>query len=145
MGFKEAVRTCLNKYATFSGRASRSEYWYFSLFVTLVAVILGGMGALLLGPDPDNPSAASLVLFIGVGVFYLAMFLPLIGVGVRRLHDRNMSGWWFLGFLVLGSIPFVGFLFSIAWFVISVLKGTDGDNRFGPDPLQIQNRAAVFA
>lgn len=55
MGFKEAVRTCLNKYATFSGRASRSEYWYFSLFVTLVAVILGGMGALLLGPDPDNP------------------------------------------------------------------------------------------
>lgn len=145
MGFKEAVQTCLNKYVTFSGRASRSEYWYFALFVFLVALVLGGIGFASMNFDTQQPTVVSYIFFGALGIFYLGVFLPTISALVRRFHDRNMSGWWVLGLILLGMIPFVGFLASIASFVITVLKGTDGDNRFGPDPLKMQNRAEVFA
>ncbi len=145
MGFKEAIRTCLNKYVTFSGRASRSEYWYFYLFIMLVALVLGGIGFAAMDFDRQEPTAVSIIFFGALGIFYLGILLPLISVQVRRFHDRNISGWWFLGLIVLGAVPFVGILASIAAFVITVLKGTDGDNRFGPDPLKMQNRAEVFA
>lgn len=145
MGFKEAIRTCLNKYATFSGRASRSEYWYFVLFVSLVAGVLVGIGFAAMNFETQEPSTLSVIFFGAAGLFYLGVLLPMISALVRRFHDRNISGWWVLGLIVLGAVPFVGFLASIASFVISVLKGTDGDNKFGPDPLKMQNRAEVFA
>ncbi len=152
MGFSEAVRTCLKlKYATFEGRASRSEYWWFLLFVMVVALVIGGLAWLTIGPDGmmamqngGSIPAVTLVLFGILGVFYLAVLLPAIAVGVRRFHDRNLSGWYYLGAIVLGMVPFVGFLASIAAFVITVLKGTEGPNKFGRDPLGPEHSADVF-
>ena len=146
MGFAEAMNTCLKeKYATFQGRASRSEYWYFVLGISLVALVLAGLMMLTVDFNTGDISGIG-YLFIGLlGIFYLAVLIPGIAVAVRRLHDRNMSGWWYLGFIALSMIPFVGFLASIAFLVIFCLKGTDGDNRFGPDPLRPAARADVFA
>ncbi|WP_208347398.1 DUF805 domain-containing protein [Pseudaestuariivita rosea] len=114
MGFMEAVKTCLNKYVTFSGRARRSEYWWFYLFaflVTLVATIIDGvLGIMILYP-----------------ITALGLLLPSIAAGVRRLHDTDRSGWWYLIVLV----PIVG---PIVLLVFWVMDGTKGDNRFGPDP-----------
>ena len=86
MNFKDAIKTCLKKkYATFSGRASRSEFWFFSLFLIIAYVITIFLAAI------------SLYLFIWVlGIFALAMIIPSIAVTVRRLHDVNKSGWFFL-------------------------------------------------
>jgi len=63
---------------------------------------------------------------------------------VRRLHDRDMSGWWYLGVAVASIIPIVGFIASIAFLVLMVLPGTPGPNRFGPDPKD-PTGAEVFA
>ena len=149
MGFKEAIRTCIKeKYITFSGRASRSEYWYFMLFSFILmiaflalALLLGGISSVQTG---EMPTGLILVLVVGA-VTYLALFLPMIAVVVRRFHDRNLSGWWYLAGVVAGVVPYVGILASIAVFVITVLKGTSGDNKFGPDPLVTQSGAEVFA
>jgi uncharacterized membrane protein YhaH (DUF805 family) len=76
--------------------------------------------------------------------FGLAVLVPSIAVVVRRLHDRDLSGWWYLGAIVAGMIPFVGFIASIALLVLMFLPGTPGPNRFGPDPKDPSN-ANVFA
>ena len=152
MGFSDAIRTCLQlKYATFSGRASRSEYWWFFLFVGLVAIVLFGIGGGIMGRSgfADFQSGrqmpvASMVFFGLGGVFYLAVLLPIIAVTVRRFHDRDLSGWLYLAAIVLGFVPVVGFLASIAAFVITVLKGTEGENKFGRDPLGPEHNADVF-
>ncbi len=149
MGFKEAIRTCVReKYITFSGRASRSEYWYFILFYFLVSVAFIALGVLLGGTSSVETGEMStgLILTLALGtVVSLALFLPMIAVVVRRFHDRNLSGWWYLVSIIAGAVPFVGILASIAVFVITVLKGTDGENKFGPDPLVAQSGAEVFA
>jgi uncharacterized membrane protein YhaH (DUF805 family) len=87
---------------------------------------------------------ATMVLFGVLGIFYLAMLLPMIAVGVRRFHDRNLSGWYYLAAIVLGAVPFVGFLASIAALILTVLKGTEGPNKFGRDPLGPEHSAEVF-
>ena len=146
MGFKEAIESALKqKYATFSGRASRSEYWWFVLFVILVAIVLSLV--MVAGMDFNTGEFGTLAMLGGglLGIFYLGILIPSIAVAVRRLHDRNMSGWWYLGFIALSFIPVVGFVASIAMLVIFCLKGTDGDNRFGPDPLRPGARADIFA
>jgi len=145
MTFSESIRTCLReKYVTFSGRASRSEYWWFQLFMFLISMVLvlllvltGGLsGAFDQNGDIAPGAAASLGIFgIIFLIVMLGLILPAISVTVRRFHDYNLSGWWYLGGIVAGIIPFVGFLASIAIFVITLLKGTDGPNNFGPDPL----------
>lgn len=146
MGFSDAVRTCLKlKYATFSGRASRSEFWWFNLFITLIGIVLGGISILGIDFQTGQVTSLAYVLFAILGIFYLAILIPMLAVTIRRLHDRNMSGWWYLGFLVGGMIPFVGIAVSIAMLVIFCLKGTDGDNNFGADPLRQNNVADVFA
>ena len=120
MTFQKAVRTCFReKYLTIDGRAARSEYWYFWLFCLLANIAL---------------NIADTVFFPAAGLaplttlFNVAVCLPLITAGIRRLHDRDMSGWW----LLLGLIPLVG---SFVLLVLFVLPGTAGANRFGPDPL----------
>lgn len=95
--------------------------------------------------NTQQVSGLGYVIIAILAVFYLAILIPSIAVAVRRLHDRNMSGWWYLGFIVLSAIPFVGVVASIAMLVIFCLKGTDGDNRFGPDPLRPAARADIFA
>lgn len=123
MGFADAIRTCLGKYATFSGRASRSEYWWFYLFLIILSFVAGILDALLFGYDPATGATLPVITLI-VG---LAMLLPSLAAVVRRLHDTDRSGWWYLLVLtVVGVIVLIVFL---------VIKGTKGPNRFGPDPL----------
>ncbi|WP_327212408.1 DUF805 domain-containing protein (plasmid) [Rhizobium beringeri] len=148
MGFTEAVRTVLTqKYATFSGRASRSEYWWFVLFYTLVGLALVIL-ALAVGAFSDQQggvsSAVVAIMVIG-GLFGLAIFLPILSLQVRRFHDRDISGWWYLALIALGMVPYIGTITGLAITVISVMRGTDGPNRFGPDPLRPEARAEVFA
>lgn len=119
-----AVTTVLSKYATFSGRAPRPEYWWWVLFVFILLMVAQIVDAALivplLGIEPvgENP-ARPLSFLLG-----LALILPNIAVGVRRLHDIDKSGWWIL----LGLIPILGTLVLIYFFV---QKGTEGGNRFG--------------
>ncbi|MBW9054914.1 DUF805 domain-containing protein [Rhizobium mesosinicum] len=148
MGFTEAVRTVLKeKYATFSGRASRSEYWWFYLFYVLAwigfGIVIGVAAAATGGEDGLSSFVIGLMVIGGLGV--LASILPVLAVQVRRFHDRNISGWWYLALIILGLVPYVGLIASIAIFVISVLPGTVGPNKFGPDPLRPEVRAEVFA
>ena len=133
------------RYAEFSGRSRRMEFWSFGLFNLVVYAIIGGImlgtGASLsnLSQNSADPVAAITgIFFSGFGVlfalYWLATIIPTVAVTVRRLHDRDMSGWWYLGVIVLSFIPLVGFLVSIAFLVIMFLPGTPGPNRFGPDP-----------
>lgn len=148
MTFSEAIRTCLReKYITFSGRASRSEFWWFMLFYWLVLVgvsflVFGVFGAL--GGPGNGGFGGPGVFLVLFGIVFLVLFLPLLSVTVRRLHDRDMSGWWYLGVLILGQVPYLGVLISIGFLVLMALKGTDGPNRFGPDPLKPAG-ADIFA
>ena len=103
---------CFAQYAQFQGRACRKEYWGFFMFNFLAMVVLGAVSDGVLG-----------------GLYALAAFLPATAVFVRRLHDTNRSGWWWL----LAFIPYVG------WAVLLIflcLRGTSGNNDFGPDPLR---------
>ncbi len=140
------------RYADFGGRSRRKEFWMFQLLnIVLMAVLAGpfivsaftASAAAGTGPGADEAIAEALLAggmglsMIGVmlyGIYALAALIPSIAVTVRRLHDRDMSGWWYLGLVVVGIIPLIGFVASIAYLVIMFLPGTDGDNRFGPDP-----------
>jgi uncharacterized membrane protein YhaH (DUF805 family) len=114
MGFTDAVATGFNKYVTFTGRAARSEFWYWALFNILVSIVSGLVDGLFgLG-------------FISA-ITSLALLLPSIAVGVRRLHDIDRTGWWLL-------IAFTG-IGAIVLIVFDCIKGTAGPNRFGADPL----------
>ncbi len=108
MDFVTANKTVyLEKFATFSGRASRSEFWWSVLFCFVVSVVLTLI-------DPTQMLA---------GIFTLIILIPSLAVGVRRLHDSDMSGWWLLMLL----IPLIGFIF---WIYMGVKPGTEGPNRF---------------
>jgi uncharacterized membrane protein YhaH (DUF805 family) len=111
----------LKKYADFSGRARRKEYWMFFLFNIIICIVLGiidGVAGMNLG---------------GMGllglVYSLAILVPSIAVGIRRLHDIDKSGWWVL-------IIFVPLIGAIVLLVFAVMAGTPGDNRFGPEPAE---------
>jgi uncharacterized membrane protein YhaH (DUF805 family) len=125
MGFTTAVTTCFGKYVTFTGRARRSEYWFFALYSLLAGVAAMILDKFIDPPAADVPYAVGIVYLVVV----LANFLPGLAVMVRRLHDTNKSGWWWL----IVFVPFVGAILLIVWFCI---KGTEGDNRFGPDPMK---------
>lgn len=131
------------RYFDFKGRSRRMEYWMFTLLNVIIAVVLmlivfGGSGLAEIGAGGESDAEVFAGLFGGLGILFLLWFLavliPSIAVTVRRLHDRNMSGWWYLGFIVGGAIPYVGVIVSIAMLVIMFLPGTEGPNRFGPDP-----------
>lgn len=122
MDLMTAVKTCFGKYATFSGRARRSEYWWFVLFNVLVNFALGIVDGVLFGFHGD---AAPQVLS---GLYALVILLPSLAVAVRRLHDLGRSGWW----LLIWLIPLIGWIILIWWFAT---KGEDGPNGYGPDPL----------
>jgi len=133
------------RYADFSGRSRRMEFWSFALLNLIVfavlgilAVAVGGASGAFSQAGNGDPSALFGLLFGGFGIlfglYWLAILVPTIAVTVRRFHDRDMSGWWVLGFIVLGLIPLVGWIASIAQLVIQFLPGTPGPNRFGEDP-----------
>ena len=138
MTFTESIKTCFQKYIDFSGRASRSEYWWFFLFTFLLRVLIGWIP--------------------GVGfILTLVLLLPTLAVTVRRLHDINRSGWWLLlpigltiaalvsgavlslqGMILVGvAIAVVGSLAGfLSILVFLVQPGDVHDNQYGPDPLQ---------
>ena len=131
------------RYAEFTGRSRRMEYWMFTLFNVIVILVLSFLAFGVAGAGTQinpagDPSALLDGLFGGLGLlvllWLLVVFIPGIAVTVRRLHDRDMSGWWYLGVLVGSMIPFIGFLISIGFLVLMFLPGTPGPNRFGPDP-----------
>lgn len=111
----------LRRYADFSGRSRRSEYWYFVLFVVLIEIVLVGIERMLgLGSAGSGYGVLS-------GLFMLAMFIPHLAVGARRLHDTGRSGWW----LLIGLIPILGAIVLIYFFV---LDGQPGSNAWGANP-----------
>ena len=116
IGFTDAVKLVYSRYVDFKGRSPRAEYWWFQLYFFVVLFVLSfataGLG--------ETVSGAVL------GLFYLAHIIPLIALTVRRLHDTDRSGWWIL----LALVPLV----SLVLLVFTILEGTKGPNRFGPDP-----------
>jgi uncharacterized membrane protein YhaH (DUF805 family) len=119
MTMTEAVRTCLSKYATFSGRAGRPEFWWWVLAVILVSLVGNLLDAMLFGTGAEGQSVGILSGLLG-----LALILPQLAVAARRLHDTDRTAWW----LLIGLVPIVGFLVLLFFYV---QKGTDGPNRFG--------------
>ena len=129
MSFFEAVRTCMmDKYATFSGRAPRAEYWWFYLFVNLVvlvSVMLMGIAGLLLSMEITRPMIGWSLLFFGV-IVCMSLVIPSISVTIRRLHDTGRSGWWYL----VNFIPYVG---GILLLIFCVLRSDEGENEYGAE------------
>jgi uncharacterized membrane protein YhaH (DUF805 family) len=118
MSFPDAVKTCLSKYVDFNGRARRSEYWWFFLFLFLVSFAASIIDAIL-GTDFGGTGVVSLLAS-------LALFLPSLAVAIRRLHDTSRTGWWIL----IGFIPIVGWIILLVFY----LQDSHGDNQYGPSP-----------
>ena len=129
----------LKRYAEFSGRSRRKEYWMFVLLITLATVaaviLLGIFGAF--NDDPGGTGVLAWVAIALVGLAYLAIFIPTIAVQVRRFHDQDRSGW----FVLLGFIPYIGGLIVL---VFMLLEGTKGPNQYGPDPKANEHAGEVF-
>lgn len=132
MGFIEAVRSGLSNYVTFSGRARRSEYWWFALFVFLGAAVLGMVDAAIFGTNPETGQSVSVL----AALFQLATFLPLLAVGWRRMHDAGYPGWYLLLPMVV-SVLFMFSLFS-GVFAFSMLEAN------AADPSVLRGPAAVL-
>jgi len=106
----------LKKYAVFDGRASRQEYWMFFLFNVIILILLGFVTGII--------SAATQVnLTVLINIYQLALLVPSVAVGIRRMHDTDHCGWWIL-------FPFVNLY-------LAIIKGTDGDNKYGSDPVKL--------
>ena len=112
MDFWQAVRRGFTNYANFSGRAIRSEFWFWTLFYCFA-----GTAASIIDRAMALPVAS--------GMFTLAALVPTLSVSVRRLHDLDRPGWWLLLFFV----PAANFVLVVWW----CMRGTNGYNRFGPD------------
>ena len=104
-----------NKYALFSGRARRMEYWMFTLFNVIISFALGFIEGILGGPG-----------ILGL-IYGLAVLIPGIAVTIRRLHDTDRSGWW----LLIIFVPIIG---ALVLLVFMILEGTPGENQYGPNP-----------
>jgi uncharacterized membrane protein YhaH (DUF805 family) len=132
VSFTDAIRTCLRKYATFDGRATRSEFWFFYLF-TLVVGFIGYIPLIVFGiiGSADNAIGTlfrllAILWWIVWIVLIIALYIPFLAVGCRRLHDRGQSGW--LQLLLL--VPCGGIVLIVFW----AMEGTPTDNAYGPKP-----------
>ena len=116
MGFGQAISAGFVKYVNFRDRACRSEFWYWTLF----NIIAGSVAAIIDLMLNDEQLVS--------GLFALVTIIPSFAIAVRRLHDLDRTGWWYL----IGFVPVIGMIVLLVWYAA---KGTDGPNRFGPDPL----------
>ena len=143
----------LKRYADFRGRSRRKEYWRFVLFLIIlylmVAVMLGLsiVAALSGGVSAGGLGGGAMIVALLFGLFLLAILIPSLAVGVRRLHDIDRTGWWIavptalslLSYLPLATglvltLSLLSLVASITLLVFACLEGTRGPNRFGPDP-----------
>ncbi len=105
----------LKQYAVFTGRARRKEYWMFCLFNIIIAVVLAIIEGVVGSPG-----------IVGM-IYSLAVLVPSIAVGIRRLHDTGRTGWW----LLIALIPLIG---AIVLLIFTVQDSNEGDNAYGPNP-----------
>jgi uncharacterized membrane protein YhaH (DUF805 family) len=121
----------LKKYAVFNGRARRAEYWWFFLINLAIGLVFYVLSLLVAGATSNSGSNSGSFLSIGIscisGLYSLAVLLPALGVGIRRLHDIGKSGWWYF----IALIPLVG---SIWLLVLMATDSQPGDNMYGPNP-----------
>jgi uncharacterized membrane protein YhaH (DUF805 family) len=113
----------LERYAKFDGRAGRAEFWWY----VLANVVLYVAASLLISIGFAIATAIGVIVVVLAGGLYLALLIPSIAVAIRRLHDTDKSGW----FLLLGLIPFVGFIILLVFYA---QEGTPGPNMFGAGP-----------
>ena len=116
MDFVTAVKTCFEKYFTFSGRARRSEYWWFILFTLVIGFIVGFIEGL---------AKTGSILTIALN---LALIIPSLALACRRLHDIGKSGWWQL----IVIIPIIGWIIVIYWYT---RPSHEGENQYGENPI----------
>jgi uncharacterized membrane protein YhaH (DUF805 family) len=116
MSFTDAIRRVLSQYVGFTGRARRSEFWYWTLFQIIVGII-----ASILDRAAFDRNNGAFSVIVG-----LALLLPSLAVAVRRLHDSGRTGWW----LLIGLIPVIGTIVLIIFYV----QDSQGDNQYGPSP-----------
>lgn len=116
----------LKKYAVFSGRARRKEFWMFALFNVIIGFVLAIIESILGSPG--------ILTFL----YSLAVLIPSIAVSARRLHDTDRTGWW----LLIGFIPVIGFIVLL---IFMVMEGQPGENRYGPNPKEAAVAAAAGA
>ncbi|WP_433383199.1 DUF805 domain-containing protein [Actinoplanes sp. CA-142083] len=122
MSFQDAVRICLQrKYAEFHGRARRSEYWFFFLFSAIVSIVGSILDAIFGFRGWAYGTTGPIQ-----GILQLAILVPSLAVGARRLHDTSRSGWW----LLIGLVPFVGWIILLIFFV----QDSHPANQHGPNP-----------
>ena len=125
MTFIESIKTCFKKYITIKGRAPRSEYWWFqAMFVPFFLFVV------IMSEAENLESSSELIIWFYLLCFVIVIIslIPVITVTIRRFHDTNKSGWYFL----LGFIPLVG---SLIVTVMMIPEGTKGKNKYGPNPL----------
>ena len=126
MDYQESIQLFFKNYTNFQGRARRAEYWWpvVMYLVAYIAVVVLSIALSVLG---DIGGVISGLIFIVCLLFCLGCFIPSLSVAVRRLHDKNMTGW----FLLIGLIPFLGSLVLLYFFAT---EGTQGPNQYGEDP-----------
>ena len=129
MSFHQAVAACFAKYGTFSGRALRSEFWWFYLFAVLAGMAAGIVDAIVFGADLSEGSIVS-------GITNIALLVPWLAVSARRLHDTGKSGWWFLV-----AFTIIGIIFLMVWWA---REGNADENRYG-HPAADTKRASTMS
>ena len=131
MSFQDAVRICLQrKYGDFNGRARRSEYWFFILFTAIAGAVGGVLDAIFRIRSGTYGGTGPIQ-----GLIQLALLVPTLAAGARRLHDTGRSGWWQL----IGLIPIVGWIVLIVFFV----QDSHPDNEYGPNPKGVGRTTAA--
>ena len=120
MNFTESISSCFSNYITFSGRSSRSEFWWFSLFIFVVSIIAAVADGAMFNPLRHGGSAQ-----VFSSLWSLIVVLPFISVAVRRLHDIGRTGWWYW----IAAIPLIG---SIVLLVFFLSRSEEGPNAYGP-------------
>ncbi len=130
----------LKRYADFSGRSRRQEFWMFQLFIFLVYIVFAVLAAIVGGGLGDSSGGGVIGGILGILflLFALGIMIPTLALTVRRLHDLDKSGWMIL----IGLIPLIGSILLLVWYCT---QGTSGPNRFGEDPLGGEKLGEVFS
>lgn len=129
-------------YVDFTGRSTRTEFWLFTLlnfigWIVGFALMFGGLMALDVSGRGGGSTVPGAGLWLGLlflFLWWLGNLLPYAAVSVRRLHDQDLPGAWYIGFVISWFIPIVSFLAMVAFIIIMALPPTPGPNKYGPNP-----------